>query len=154
MKNSFPTCSSGPTSKKSKVIASPEEMIALGIEIGRALRPQDVVTLRGDLGAGKTTLAKGIVAAFSGVGIDEVTSPTFVYCNLYEGKGAIYHFDLYRLKSVSEFVAMGFDEMVETKACCIEWPERISSWLPNSTIEIELEYVSPTKRHVFCPTLF
>lgn len=107
---------------------SDEETEALGKEFGSQLKENTIVCFSGDLGAGKTTFIRGIVAAHSK---DFVNSPTFVYLNIYNGSFNIYHFDLYRLHNVDEFLSMGFDEFFFAKGiCCVEWPERIEPILP------------------------
>jgi len=112
-----------------------------GKELGRQLRPSFVVALSGDLGAGKTTLIKGITAGYTGIPIDSVSSPTFTYLHEYTGSKPLYHFDLYRLKGPEEFLAKGFDEhLYSNTLCLIEWSEKIASLLPEETIQISLKH--------------
>jgi tRNA threonylcarbamoyladenosine biosynthesis protein TsaE len=94
----------------------------------------------GDLGSGKTTFIKGLVEEASGVSSHEVNSPTFSYLNIYSGpRGTVYHFDLYRLRDVDEFLSMGFDEYMDAGGiCCIEWSERIAQLLPAQFIKITM----------------
>lgn len=114
-------------------LASSEETKQLGQGIAPFLRPGVVLALSGPLGAGKTTFVQGIASA---LGIQEpVSSPTFVYLNLYQGTYPLYHFDLYRLKKSSDFLALGFEEYLEADGIAvIEWPERIGSLLPPSSL--------------------
>lgn len=98
-----------------------------------------VVLLIGEMGAGKTTLVKSVCRAL-GV-TDEVSSPTFALVNEYlDGKGnAVYHFDLYRLESEEEALDFGVDEYLDSGALClVEWPEKISKFLPQSITIIKL----------------
>lgn len=122
--------------------ASKEETFELGVKIGRQLHPNSVLALYGDLAAGKTTLIKGISSALGGINPDEVSSPTFTYLNIYQGeKIQLYHFDLYRLKQPEQFVQTGFDEYLTAGGvCCIEWAERIRSYLPKERIDILMEH--------------
>jgi tRNA threonylcarbamoyladenosine biosynthesis protein TsaE len=117
-------------------------MLALGKRIGSALPAGTVVSLVGDLGAGKTTLIKGIVAALTPMQPEEVCSPTFTYLNIYLGRLPVYHFDLYRLKGVEEFLDMGFEEYLFSKegVCCLEWSDRITPLLPKETLLITLSH--------------
>lgn len=117
--------------------------------MGRLLAPGSVVCFFGDLGAGKTTLIKGIVLGVTAIPIDQVSSPTFVYLNIYEGDCPVYHFDLYRLRDSEEFVSMGFDEFLSlTGVCCIEWSERIESLLPKNVISVTMEHAGDGRRKI------
>ena len=120
-----------------------------GKQWAQSLEPGTIVALHGDLGAGKTTLAKGIIAELTGVPFDAIQSPTFTLMNLYEGKCPIYHFDLYRLKSAEEFIAKGFVDFLESDGIClIEWPERIEPLLPPKTKHITLSHVDENARRI------
>ena len=103
---------------------SEDETIKLGTAIGRTLRPGDVVCLMGDLGAGKTRMAKGIVSASTGVDPREVVSPTFTLLNLFEGPFPVYHVDLYRIES-DQISDLGLeDSLGEPGAIVLEWGEK------------------------------
>lgn len=116
-------------------LKSAEETIEFGAWIATCLEPGSVLTLKGNLGAGKTTFVQGLA---KGLGIFEpIQSPTFVLLNVYEG---LAHFDLYRLKSGDDFKHLGFEEYFGKVICAIEWPERIADLLPQGTVRIELEY--------------
>ncbi len=126
-----------------------ESATAFGRELGAKLSPGAVVALYGELGAGKTTLIKGIAEAAAGIDPREVNSPTFTYLNIYSGKQEVYHFDLYRLSGAEDFISMGFEEyLTSSGVCCIEWPERIPSLLPARTLIVELTYASLTTRNI------
>lgn len=117
------------------------ELVAWGESFGRAASPPLIVTLAGDLGAGKTTLAQAICA---GYGVTEpVTSPTFALVHRYQApKSPVYHLDLYRVQRPSELVNIGWDEIAMAHALVIvEWPERAADFIPAGHVPIELEHV-------------
>jgi tRNA threonylcarbamoyladenosine biosynthesis protein TsaE len=117
---------------------SEEETIALGASLAQDLK--GVVLLIGNLGAGKTTLVKGIV------GGSEVTSPTFTLIHDY---GSCYHIDLYRLETEREVEGLGIDELVESgKLVLIEWGERFPRLFPPPVTEIRLEHTGGDKRRI------
>ncbi|MBA3956998.1 MAG: tRNA (adenosine(37)-N6)-threonylcarbamoyltransferase complex ATPase subunit type 1 TsaE [Parachlamydiaceae bacterium] len=126
---------------------SATETAHIGQQFAASLAQDSIVCFFGDLGAGKTTFIKGMVSAFGDSG--QVSSPTFVYLNIYEGRLPIYHFDLYRLKNAQEFLSMGFDEMFFANGiCCVEWSERISDILPVPHIEVHLAHISENVRTI------
>lgn len=134
---------------KETLTGSPEETFAFGEQLARELKPGTVLSFFGDLAAGKTTLIKGLASAVTGCSPDAVSSPTFVYLNIYEGTQTVYHFDLYRLKSADEFLEMGFDEMLFSEGItCIEWSERITSLLPDHVIPINIAHRGGNNRHI------
>jgi tRNA threonylcarbamoyladenosine biosynthesis protein TsaE len=103
-----------------------------------------VIALYGELGAGKTSLVKGIA---QGLEIQEhVTSPTFTLIQEYQGKLPMYHFDCYRLNSIEEFSQLGPDEYFFGKGVClIEWAEKIEPLLPPNRISIRIDYIDPVR---------
>lgn len=103
-----------------------EETIRLGSAIGKILRPGDTILLVGELGSGKTRLAKGIVSAAAGVSPDDVVSPTFTLINRFEGDFPVHHADLYRLEGREVFGLGLEDALEEGAAVVVEWAERIS----------------------------
>lgn len=128
---------------------SPEETAELGKSIGRLLKAGDVIAFRGGMGAGKTTLTRGIAIGM-GLG-DEVTSPTFALVNEYRAVNAVplYHFDVYRLGSSEELEAIGFYDYFDNESViAIEWSEIIADVLPEDTIVIELERLGESERKV------
>jgi len=128
---------------------SVEETLKFGRELAKQLPEKAILCFEGDLAAGKTTLIKGIVSGLMDYPQERVNSPTFVLLNIYEGDRIVYHFDLYRLNDPDEFFVMGFDEMWDDKGLvCIEWPERISSYLPERYIRIQMEHVAKSRRKV------
>jgi|GEM_PF-42780 len=103
--------------------ASEQETIDLGAAIGGVLKPGDLVLLFGDLGSGKTRLAKGIVSAATGVSPDDVVSPTFTLINSFEGEYPVHHADLYRIEG-DQVEAIGLEEALEDGAVVVEWAEK------------------------------
>ncbi|CUS03468.2 conserved protein of unknown function [Candidatus Promineifilum breve] len=122
----------------------------LGIRLGELLEPRDVVCLSGELGAGKTTLARGIGRGW-GTPL-RVTSPTFVLVNEYprSSDGAIlYHVDCYRLERAADIATTGLEDILDAEAAAIiEWPEHIVDLLPADRLWITLTYDSPTRRRL------
>ncbi len=129
--------------------SGPAETLALGRRIGEALAPGDVLALYGDLGAGKTHLAKGIAGAF-GIAPEDVTSPTFTLLAEHEGDRApLYHFDAYRIARPEEFVALGFEEYAYgAGVCLVEWPERIEALLPARTLRLRIAHAGADRRRI------
>jgi tRNA threonylcarbamoyladenosine biosynthesis protein TsaE len=118
--------------------ASERETIALGERLARDLPARGLVLLIGNLGAGKTTLAKGIVSGLGAADEDDVASPTFTLIHEYGG-GRVYHIDLYRLDEPREVATLGLDELLERDALVLmEWGERFPQLLPRERIEIRL----------------
>jgi tRNA threonylcarbamoyladenosine biosynthesis protein TsaE len=125
------------------VTESAAETAAVGRALAGYLQDGDVVLLHGDLGAGKTTLAKGIASA---LGIREVvSSPSFALVNEYDTESAavsrLFHLDLYRLQDENDLASIGFDDLVASArgAMLVEWPERAATALPERYLLIEIE---------------
>lgn len=129
------------------ISCSPEETFAWGMKLGQRVKGPQAICFFGDLAAGKTTFIKGFVAGAAGISPDLVSSPTFVLLNIYEGKGVVFHFDLYRLKGPEEFFDLGFEEYWDG-LCCIEWAERIESILPVNAIIIRMKALDEEKREI------
>jgi len=118
--------------------ASEQETIALGERLARELPARGLVLLIGNLGAGKTTMAKGIVSGLGAAAQEDVTSPTFTLIHEYGG-GRVYHIDLYRLDEPREVATLGLDELFERDALVLmEWGERFPQLLPAERTEIRL----------------
>ena len=117
----------------------------LGARIAASLQPGDAVALAGDLGAGKTTLARAILA---GLGVREtVPSPTFTLVQSYDTpRLSVSHYDLYRLKNEREIDELGLDEALEFGAALIEWPERAESRLPRERLTVQLHAEADGRR--------
>jgi tRNA threonylcarbamoyladenosine biosynthesis protein TsaE len=133
-------------------VSSPEETVRLGREIAGRLQVGYVVALYGELGSGKTHLAKGICAGL-GIDAEHVTSPTFALINEYHGgRLPVYHFDTYRLKSLGEFMALGYEDYFDGDGVSIiEWPEPIESLLPDDAIRIRLHHRGENRRLIEIP---
>jgi len=129
---------------------SPEETIAFGRTLTELLAPPKLVLLRGDLGAGKTTLVKGIAAAFEAAEEEDVTSPTFTLIHEYRGPRAnLYHIDLYRIDTLRELETLGLDDLrSDIGILLIEWGEKFSRLVRERDVEIALERVGETERKI------
>jgi len=117
---------------------SEEETIELGRKIAGELPRRAVVLLIGNLGAGKTTLAKGIISGLGAAEPEEVASPTFTLIHEY-GRGRVYHIDLYRLDTAAQVATLGLDEIFDREAVVlVEWGEKFRELMPADRIEIAL----------------
>jgi tRNA threonylcarbamoyladenosine biosynthesis protein TsaE len=127
--------------------ASEDETIALGERIAAELPAKAVVLLIGNLGAGKTTLAKGIVKGLGGGAPDDVSSPTFTL--IHEYSRSVYHIDLYRLDTPGQVATLGLDEIFDRRAIVlIEWGERFPELMPSDRIEIRLRETEEDSREI------
>jgi tRNA threonylcarbamoyladenosine biosynthesis protein TsaE len=113
----------------------------LGVTLAERLRPGDVVGLKGELGAGKTTLARAILRAASGDPQLIVPSPTFTLVEVYEtARGTFWHFDLYRLDTPEQVYELGWEEALAEGITLVEWPERLGRLLPKHlSVTLELD---------------
>jgi tRNA threonylcarbamoyladenosine biosynthesis protein TsaE len=129
---------------------SPEETIALGRELASQLAPPKIVLLRGDLGAGKTTLVKGIAEGFHAASHDDVTSPTFTLIHEYRGPVAtLYHIDLYRIDTPGELDTLALDDlMMDNSVLLIEWGEKFPRFEREKDVEIAIERISENERKI------
>ncbi|MBY0501568.1 MAG: tRNA (adenosine(37)-N6)-threonylcarbamoyltransferase complex ATPase subunit type 1 TsaE [Alphaproteobacteria bacterium] len=128
----------------------PEETAALARKVAQLLKPRDVIFLKGNLGAGKSTFARSLVQALCGTEI-EVPSPTFTLVQTYETPSfTLWHFDLYRLKYSEEAYELGIEEAYIAGVSLIEWPERLGTLLPKDYLEIELKYGSHENERILC----
>ena len=123
--------------------------LELGRRIGSLLQPGDVLALHGDLGAGKTLLARGIAR---GLGVPEeipVTSPTFTFINEYEGRLRLYHLDLYRLAEPDELETLPWREaLFGAGTAVVEWPERMGTLLPEERWDVRIEITGDDDRSI------
>lgn len=132
------------------VTRSAEETIALGRELAAILVPPKLVLLRGDLGVGKTTLVKGIAAAFDAADEADVTSPTFTLIHEYRGpQASLFHIDLYRVDTPRQLETLGLDDLIsESTVLLIEWGEKFARFTRDKDVEISLERLSDNERKI------
>ena len=126
---------------------STSETIRIGKNIGRTLRPGDVVALVGELGTGKTQFIKGLA---KGLGVGKptyISSPSFTLINEYSGRVPFYHIDLFRLKSEKEAEELGLEEYFQGEGIsAVEWADKIPSWLPKENLWIHIHYTGENTR--------
>ena len=129
---------------------SAEETVAFGRTLAELLSPPKLILLRGDLGAGKTTLVKGIAAAFDAAAEEDVTSPTFTLVHEYRGPGAhLYHIDLYRIDTLRELETLGLDDLrSDNSILLIEWGEKFPRLQREADVEIALERKGENGRRI------
>jgi tRNA threonylcarbamoyladenosine biosynthesis protein TsaE len=134
---------------------SSDETIALGREIGANLTAPILILLTGDLGAGKTTLTKGIVSGIGAAHEEEITSPTFTLIHKYTGavrapaQPAVYHIDLYRIENRQDLETLGLDDIFNERAIIIvEWPDRLNPPTGWAVVKIRLEHISEEVRKI------
>ena len=134
---------------KEYITNSAEETVELGRKLAAELRPPKLVLLHGDLGAGKTTMVKGIAEAFEAASQDDVTSPTFTLIHEYRGPDvSVYHIDLYRIETARELDTLGLDELIadERNVVLIEWGEKFPKLVRERDVEIVIERTGPDSR--------
>jgi len=129
---------------------SAEETIAFGRTLTELLTPPKLVLLRGDLGAGKTTLVKGIAAAFEAASEEDVTSPTFTLIHEYHGPQAnLYHIDLYRIDTQRELDTLALDDLrSDDSILLIEWGEKFPRLVRERDVEVALEPEGESERRI------
>jgi tRNA threonylcarbamoyladenosine biosynthesis protein TsaE len=129
---------------------SAEETIAFGRRLAAELSPPLIVLLRGDLGAGKTTLVKGIAEGFDAALAEDVTSPTFTLVHEYRGPlVTLYHIDLYRIDTQRDLETLGLDDLLAPNCILlIEWGEKFPRFERDKNVEIILEQVGETERRI------
>jgi len=126
--------------------------LAIAGTIAEILSGPRVVVLRGELGAGKTTLVKGWLEALGAAKQEEVTSPTFTLVHEYEGKrGRVYHLDLYRLETERELAALGFEEMAEEPEAVVlvEWGEKFANVMERADAEVAMAHLEGDERSLW-----
>ncbi|SRR5258708_1887772 len=142
--------SSVPETTREITTHSAEETIAFGRPLIELLAPPKLVLLRGDLGAGKTTLVKGIAVAFEASAEEDVTSPTFTLVHEYRGPRAnLFHIDLYRIDTARELETLGLDDLrSDNSILLIEWGEKFPRLVQERDVEIVLEREGENKRRI------
>lgn len=122
------------------------DTFSFGRTLAAGLRAGDVVLLRGDLGAGKTVLARGIAVGL-GVPAEEVRSPTFTLVNPYQGRLPVFHLDLYRIERAADLDELGLEEILGGDGVAIvEWGERLGAWRPQRFLEISIADLGGSER--------
>jgi len=140
-----------PMTTREFITNSAEDTIELGRKLAADLQPPRLVLLRGDLGAGKTTMVKGIAEAFHAASQENVTSPTFTLIHEYRApQMSVYHIDLYRIDTPRELATLGLDELMndERNLVLIEWGEKFPSLVKQRDVEIEIDRLSPEQRKI------
>src|SRR5947209_11303189 len=128
---------------------SDEETRAAGRELAHLLPASGLVLLSGPLGAGKTTLTKGIVEGRNAAGADDVSSPTFTLIHEYGAPVRVYHVDLYRLDTAEQARRLGLDELLESSALVlVEWGERFPELWPADRVEVRLKHLGDDRRRI------
>jgi tRNA threonylcarbamoyladenosine biosynthesis protein TsaE len=129
---------------------SAEETIAFGRKLAAELSPPLIVLLRGELGAGKTTIVKGIAEGFAAASADDVTSPTFTLVHEFRGpRATLYHIDLYRIDTARDLESLGLDDLLAPNCILlIEWGEKFPRFARDRNVEITLEQVGETERRI------
>jgi tRNA threonylcarbamoyladenosine biosynthesis protein TsaE len=131
------------------VTNSSEETILRGREIGSRLKAPALVLLSGDLGAGKTTLTKGIASGLGAADEDDVTSPTFTLVHKYSRGAPVYHVDLYRIADFHDLETLGLEDVFSEKAVVIvEWPDKLTLRTDWPVVRIRLEHVAEDTRRI------
>jgi tRNA threonylcarbamoyladenosine biosynthesis protein TsaE len=127
---------------------SPDQTRQIGMRLGGALQPGDVICLQGDLGAGKTTFVQGVALGWGS--LDSVSSPTFIIVNVYRrgDESRLFHMDAYRLDSVPEAEELDIDGMLSQGPLLIEWPERMNGLVPDEHLWIYLEHMAEEERQM------
>lgn len=128
---------------------SSEETIARGRELAANMRPPLLVLLSGELGAGKTTLAKGMISGLGAAAEEEITSPTFTLVHTFTGPVKVFHVDLYRVEGVQEFDSLGLEDIFAERAIVfIEWAERLRMRTDWPVMRIDLEHAGEDLRRI------
>lgn len=131
----------------------PEDSARIAREIAALIPPGAIVQLTGNLGAGKTTLTKGLVEAWGIAPSEEVTSPTFTLIHEYGEPVSVYHIDLYRLESEREFFGLGLDEIFDSGArILVEWGEKFATLLPSSRFLLTIQHAGEDSREITLQT--
>ena len=131
------------------ITRSAEETIARGRELAAKMRAPLLVLLSGELGAGKTTLAKGMISGLGAAEEEEITSPTFTLVHTFTGPVKVFHVDLYRVEGVQEFDSLGLEDIfAEPAIVLVEWPERMRMRTDWPVMRIELEHAGEDEREI------
>ena len=143
-------CNTTEVNVREYITGSPEETVELGRRLASEIAPPKLVLLRGDLGAGKTTLVKGIAEAMQAAAQDDVTSPTFTLIHEYRGPSAtVFHSDLYRIDTQRELETLGLEDLyAEKNLLLIEWGEKFPQLERARDVEIAIESLGAEERRI------
>lgn len=132
------------------ITQSEQETIAFGRSLAKELPPPRLVLLRGDLGAGKTTLTKGIAEGFGAASVEDVTSPTFTLVHEYRGPAVtVYHIDLYRIETEKELATLAIDDLMDDHSVIlIEWGEKFERFRRERDVEVRIERRGESEREI------
>lgn len=131
------------------VTHSSDETIQFGRDLGARLKPPVLILLSGELGAGKTTLTKGIVSGAGAASEEEVTSPTFTLVHKYERGARVYHVDLYRIGDFHDLETLGLEDVLaEPGVVIVEWPDKLTLHTDWPILRIQLEHVAEDTRKI------
>jgi tRNA threonylcarbamoyladenosine biosynthesis protein TsaE len=132
-----------------RVTHSPEETIAFGRELAVHFQPPCWVLLEGELGSGKTTLAKGVIAGLGAASEDEVTSPSFTLVHEYGAAAKVYHADLYRIEGTHDLATLGLDDLMDrATTVLVEWGEKLGDNAPLPCVRIRMEHRGSGDRRI------
>jgi len=142
-------CPSSLTLLAERVTHSPEETVNFGRELAKELQPPCLVLLEGELGSGKTTLVKGILASLASVPEEDVTSPSFTLVHEFGAQGTVYHVDLYRVEGARDLATLGLDDLLGRDATIlIEWGEKFGEEVVRPCVRIRFEHLGLDERRI------
>lgn len=128
---------------------SAEHTLSFGRKLAQQLRPPALLLLFGELGAGKTTLAKGIISGLGVAREEEITSPTFTLVHVFQNSLRVYHVDLYRISGFQELESLGLEDVfAESSIVIVEWAERLRFRTGSRVVRIRLEYADEIARRI------
>jgi tRNA threonylcarbamoyladenosine biosynthesis protein TsaE len=135
--------------KREIITHSAEETIARGRELTAALKPPALILLSGDLGAGKTTMTKGIASGLGAADEEEVTSPTFTLVHKYNRGVRVYHVDLYRIGDFHDLETLGLEDIFAERAIVIvEWPNKLTLRTDWPVVRVHLDHIAEDERRI------
>ena len=130
---------------------SADETLALGKQLSAGFRPPLIILLSGELGAGKTTLAKGIISGLGVAREEEVTSPTFALVHVFRNHCPVFHVDLFRVEGVRNLETLGLDDLLSEPAIVlIEWPEKLSNRTDWPLLRVRIDHQGANRRRILC----
>ena len=147
--SSLVTFHSSPMFLVERVTHSAEETVSFGRELAKDVQPPCLVLLEGELGSGKTTLVKGILASLASIPEEEVTSPSFTLVHEFGAQGTVYHVDLYRVEGARDLATLGLDDLLGREAIVlIEWGEKLGEDVARPCVRIRFEHLGLDERRI------